>query len=273
MALAAGLTMRVHACLEVDEDSCKEAPAFQWSDESEPKQADRYMAYLKQAITISSRTQSPLAWLEAGSKSGSLLDTKGYEELLHYSSISGNTDAAIVTRASMECLVPKEGLCILFELKKEVKPNHVYQAACQLVLANLASNFNPVVILTDLAEHWQLFWLDESTVWHTKLASRHAALAVIQGCVAAAEAACTSSSTAVSHTLPQVVADRNASFLSQRAFRAVGREEDAQLLSLTDQLPPEDAHELYARVLLRQLSMQPALCGFAHDAAPLGMFS
>lgn len=42
MALAAGLTMRVHACLEVDEDSCKEAPAFQWSDESEPKQADRY---------------------------------------------------------------------------------------------------------------------------------------------------------------------------------------------------------------------------------------
>jgi hypothetical protein len=234
---------------------------------------NRYMAYLKQAITISSRTQSPLAWLEAGSKSGSLLDTKGYEELLHYSSISGNTDAAIVTRASMECLVPKEGLCILFELKKEVKPNNVYQAACQLVLANLASNFNPVVILTDLAEHWQLFWLDESTVWHTKLASRHAALAVIQGCVAAAEAACMSSSTAVSHTLPQVVADRNASFLSQRGFRAVGREEDAQLLSLTDQLPPEDARELYARILLRQLSMQPAICGFAHDAAPLGMFS
>lgn len=96
---------------------------------------NRYMAYFKQVINISSRTQSPLAWLEAGSKNGSLLDTKGYKELLHYSSISGNTDAAIVTRASMECLVPKEGLCILFELKKEVKPNHVYQAACELFLA------------------------------------------------------------------------------------------------------------------------------------------
>jgi hypothetical protein len=42
MALAAGLTMRAHECLEVDDGSCKEAPAFQWNDESEPKQADRY---------------------------------------------------------------------------------------------------------------------------------------------------------------------------------------------------------------------------------------
>jgi hypothetical protein len=237
---------------------------------------NRYMAHLKQAITISSRTHSPLVWLEAGPKRGSLLDTKGYEEVLHYSSITGNTDAAIVTRASMECLVPKEGLCVLFELKKEVKPSHVYQAACQLVLANLASHYNPVVILTDLAEHWQLFWLNESTVWHTKLASRRAALTIIQGCVAAAEAACMSSSTAVSQTLPQtlpqVVADRKASLLSQRVIGAIRREEDAQLLSLADQLPPADAHEVYARVLLRQLSMQPALCGFAHDA-PLGMFS
>jgi hypothetical protein len=42
MALAAGLTMRVYENLEVDEGSCKEAPAFQWNYESEPKQADRY---------------------------------------------------------------------------------------------------------------------------------------------------------------------------------------------------------------------------------------
>jgi hypothetical protein len=42
MSLAAGLTRRVHPGLELDDSSCKETPPFEWRDEAEPQQADRY---------------------------------------------------------------------------------------------------------------------------------------------------------------------------------------------------------------------------------------
>ncbi len=49
---------------------------------------------------------------------------------------------------------------MLFELKRGVEDQHIYQALCQLMLANtLSSSKRPVVVLTDLVDHWQLFWL------------------------------------------------------------------------------------------------------------------
>jgi hypothetical protein len=225
---------------------------------------------LQQAVSVGNSARSTLVWLGAGPDDASLLDTRGYEDLLHYSCITGGADAAICIRDAAECMVPKSGLCVLFRVAKEVSEAHEHQAACQLVLANLASEFKPVTILTDLAERWQLFWLDDSTVWHTRLASRRAAIAVIQGFVAAAEAAWSSATSATSATtavLPQVVADRKSTFLAQRVAGVVMTEADAQLLSQADQLPPEDALKVRVRVFLRQLSMQPALCGFARGPA------
>ena len=35
---------------------------------------------------------------------------------LYYSKISGNTDVAIVTKASTDCGFPSSGICIMFEV-------------------------------------------------------------------------------------------------------------------------------------------------------------
>lgn len=90
---------------------------------------------LKSIFPISNRTSSPLVWLEGGNNNKSLLTVVGMEHVLYYRSIMGNTDAAIITRASNDCLLPNSGLRILFDLKKPEKMDKaaVFQAAAQIV--------------------------------------------------------------------------------------------------------------------------------------------
>jgi hypothetical protein len=204
-------------------------------------------------------------WFAGGSSSKALLTTYGLETLLHYSKISGNTNAAILSRASFEVGLPKEGLCVLFKLKKQITSQNVYQAACQLVLASLSSDFRPIVVLSDLRDDWRIFWLDQRTMWVGKLAGRGAALSVIQGCVDAAaaqvsEGRSTPKNTAL--TMPPVLANRESQIL-RKAAGVVIDSVDAPLLSLVDQLPPEEAREVYAQVMLHRLSLQPSFCGLA----------
>lgn len=53
----------------------------------------RYMPHLKQILPISTRTSSPLVWLEGGDRNKSLLTVEGMEDVLYYTKIKGNTDA------------------------------------------------------------------------------------------------------------------------------------------------------------------------------------
>jgi hypothetical protein len=65
--------------------------------------------------------------------------------------------------------IVRGGLCVLFELKKMVDEASVYQAVCELVVASiLSTQWKPVVVLTDLMEYWQLFWLNGATVKHVR---------------------------------------------------------------------------------------------------------
>lgn len=148
--------------------------------------ARRYESYLHSNLPISTCASCPLVWLSARREQPDLLTSSNQEGQLYYQEISGTTDVAIVTRASMDGMVPSAGLCVLFELKApgNMGDDAVYEAAAQLVLANHhAPKLRPVVVLTDLRDSWRLLWLDGRAVVVTVCSSRGEALWMIEGCV------------------------------------------------------------------------------------------
>jgi len=251
--------------------------AFHWTDVPEPAQADRYLPYLKQLIPFDGQRRYPLVWLEAGSMNKGLLDLQGFEDRLYYSSITGNADVVIITRDSYDAKCPREGLCMLFELKKEVELNAVFQAACELIAAAILSpSWQPIVVLTDLAEHWQVFWMSGATVKHAMLLDRGAAAAVIKGCVQQAAAQASGQELEDPVALPPVLADRQVADLQGRVHAAAvgeGAAVNPDLLGLDDMLPAGEMQEVYAQVLLRQVSMLPAFSSMGHKGHVAGMYS
>lgn len=242
-----------------------------------PPVQTRYLRHLKELIPLGGQTSAPLVWLEGGNKNKGLLDLQGHGASLYYSSITGNTDVVIITRDSYDAMCPREGLCILFELKKVVVTDAVYQAACELIVAAILSpSWQPVVVLTDLAEHWQVFWMSDTTVKHARLSSRRAAVAVIRGCVQQAAAQASGQKLEAPVTLPAVLAGRKVADLEGRVRAAAlggGAAVNPDLLDLQDMLPAEEMREVYAQVLLRQVSMLPAFSNMGHKGAGASMFS
>lgn len=229
----------------------------------------RYLPYLQQLIPLGEQRRSPLVWLEAGGKSRGLLDLKGHEASLCYSSITGNTDAAIITRDSYDAKCPREGLCVLFELNKVVGSDAVYQAACELIVAAILSpSWQPVVVLTDLEQHWQVFWMSGMTVKHALLPGRRAATAIIKGCVQQAAAKASGQDLSAPVALPAVLAGREVADLEGRVRAAAwgaGAAVNPDLLDLQDMLPAEEMREVYAQVLLQQVSMLPVFSSAAQQ--------
>jgi hypothetical protein len=237
------------------------------------------MAHLDNIIPLSSRTNYPLVWVKGGSQLPHLLDVVGMGDVLHYTKITGNTDAAIVTRASSQVAMPQSGLSVLFELKKPTSlvPNANYQAACQLVLANLKSPLLlPIVVLTDLQDCWRLLFMNANTVM---LAScgRPQAVQLIRDCVTQAAAlansssggACSSTEMSPVLSLPVELAQRSTPF--QPGCGLPGTTD-----GLDDLLP--EADQQYARALaaLSLVRAIPAFGGIApeaEDIPPHTMFS
>lgn len=126
-------------------------------------------------------------WLECGKKVPTLLDISGFEDVLAYSKVKGNTDVAIITRVSHQLRIESCGLVILFELKKPsriMERSQLYKAATELVVANLKSPaLKPVVVLTDLGDVWRLLWLEEGKLMVGECISRVQAVAVVRGCI------------------------------------------------------------------------------------------
>lgn len=223
----------------------------------------RYMPCLKSLFPLVGSRGYPLVWLEAGNKRQNLLDLKGHEASLYYSSITGNADAVIITQASELAKCPREGLCVLFELKQAVTEQSLYQAACQLVLAAVLSpQWQPVVVLTDLAEHWQLFWVDGLTLKHALMPSLRTAVAVIGACLEQAAARASSQTHAAPHTLPAILAGRQSADLESKVRAAAvlkgATAVNPDMVDLEGLLPTGEMREVYAHALLRELSMLPA---------------
>lgn len=235
------------------------------------------MAHLKRIVPISNRTSPPLVWLEGSNKNKSLLNIVGQEHVLYYNNITCNTDAAIVTRLSQAVMLPSTGLCILFVLKKpeNMKPAAAYQAACQVVLANMLSpDHRPVVVLTDLQDHWQLHWLNGSDLMSGYCENRSDALAIIAACVSQAERATTAHTgleaeapiaAATTIQLPAALVSRQRAVFSQ----APGGQPDANLADLAGEVPDDELRAAQIGALMHQLSQLPVFSNMAQSKPPL----
>jgi hypothetical protein len=137
----------------------KTIPEFQWSDESEGMQSDRYMAYLRQYISV---TRRDLVWVNGDSHKNLL--TAPASELLPCR-LNGTCDAALIKSEYVRTGIPSCGLVVLFELKKEVGEGAKVQAMAELMAASsLSKDFQPVVVLTDLRDCWRIFYCDGSAI-------------------------------------------------------------------------------------------------------------
>jgi hypothetical protein len=227
----------------------------------------RYTRHLKDLFPVSNRTSGPLTWLEGGGKQKGLLSTVDHSGRLYYQKVSGNVDAATVTRASVEVQLPKTGLCILFELKKAVEPNSMFQAMAQLLLANVHSpDWRPAVIVTDLREYWSLLWMDGAEIKVGKFDTSGAAWVVVSALIAAAEAQATPQRAAASDAVPSSRASPQAvpDFLASRnplpSSPAVAT--DTRLADLVDLLPDNELKAAQATLWVQQLLRLPTFsCG------------
>jgi len=142
--------------------SLSSIPAFQWSDENENQQADRYLQYLKQYLSIPRH-------LYMDSAPPSLLDTSKSRYLPF--DITGTSDVMVVERASG--VLPIFGVRMLMELKKKQpdEKSH-YQAMGQLLAADQHTPFTPIVVLSDLNDSWTFLWLERRRLCYSQAPSR-----------------------------------------------------------------------------------------------------
>ena len=243
----------------------------------------RYMPYLKRMFPLPGRATDPLVWLEAGNSEKDLLSLAGQEHKLHYAAVRGNTDAAIITRASYDCHLPRSGLCILIELKKAVDRAAVFQALCQLVMANcLSPGLQPVVVLTDLQDDWQLFWMDGDEVGMGCFGTRADAVVLVRDLVQHAAELATSipGSLAAVAEAPGRSLSKLPPFLGARRPACIPSSTadlgaDACLADLAGMLPEEELAEAQAMALVQQLRHLPVF-NREHDekaSLPWGMYS
>ena len=130
--------------------STSSTPAFQWSDENENQQYERYLSYLRSNLSVPRH-------LSVERAPPSLLDT--FKSRYLPFDVRGTSDVMVVERASG--ITPVFGIRMLMELKKQ-RPDakDVYQTMGELLAADQHTPFSPIVVLTDLAEYWRFCWLE-----------------------------------------------------------------------------------------------------------------
>jgi len=112
-----------------------------------------------------------------------MLSVKSLAKRLGYE-FSGTIDVAIVLKQAARIHQPANGLRIVFELKKKASREDHYQALITLLLSNqLSGRLKPIVIVTDLNEHYCFYWLDDHTIFYHIVDGPGMALGVIKGCL------------------------------------------------------------------------------------------
>ncbi len=157
----------------------------------------------------------------------------------------------------------------------------MYQAVCQAVLASMLSPaFKPVVVLTDLQDHWQPHWLDGLNLMSGSCANCSDALAIVAACVSQAEQAATMAAmqsegepaiaTASTTLLPDVLANRQRPPFGL----ASGGQPDAHLADLSGDVPDDKLQAARFSMPVQQLSRLPVFNNIAQPTlAPFPMYS
>lgn len=232
----------------------------------------RYMPYLENLFYVPRKW---LEWLEGGQKLRQLLTTSNTFGRLYYSKISGNTDAAIVSQAALNAMLPNAGLHILFELKKQVEAANLFPALCQLLLANIHSTHcKPILVLTDLGSSWNVYWMDGMTIKGGACSSAAAAVALVQAAVAAAAAAEAATAAAQNPALAEAAAQQANAYLAGPAVPHIVSERQplpesfvasapdvGNIAELEGMLPEEEYKEAVAETWLGMLRRMPLFHG------------
>ncbi|DBB16103.1 TPA: hypothetical protein ACH3X3_003466 [Trebouxia sp. C0006] len=155
-------------------------PPFGWDDRSERTQADQYMPHMTKYLPMSTRDYQ---LVDIANHHPTMLSVKSLAKQLGYE-FSSTTDVAIVLRQAACIDQPANGLRIVFELKKKASRDDHYQALITLLLSNqLSGCLKPIVIVTDLNEHYCFYWLDDHTILYHIVDSSSMALGIIKGCL------------------------------------------------------------------------------------------
>lgn len=133
-------------------------PAFQWTpDADEPTQYREYLAWLERYFP----PREDLQYYN-GSNSPELLTTANATPRFR---LKGTTDVAVVEKMYVASDNVSSGIRVAIKLKKTPAGKHVMQAVTELLCATAKSNFTVVVVLTDLGEYFQFFWLRAREVY------------------------------------------------------------------------------------------------------------
>ena len=126
---------------------------FIWNKHTEDVQADLYLKHLKTNITL----PDELEWYNA-KKNKNFLNLKNQKWLPF--NLKGITDMMILRKRYLEHMGQEiAGYKVIIELKK---PENIdswsqFQMQEELISANHWSNYNILVILTDLNDFWEFF--------------------------------------------------------------------------------------------------------------------
>jgi hypothetical protein len=179
-------------------------PSFQWSDQNEPDQKDRYLPHLRTYLQLPRNSEADLLSLDNQKSFLSVSDRR----LLF--DIKGTTDIAVVHKGYIAARAEEQGILAVIELKKVCNAKSTRQIIGQLIAADLISTFSPVAVLTDLCDEWHFYWLEGRTIKHLRPPSRRDAflflrLIIVSGSLVGAELA---SVNAIINELPVSVGKR-----------------------------------------------------------------
>ena len=121
--------------------------------------------------------------VDVANRHPTLLRVRGLAKQTGYD-FSGTSDVAIVLKQSARIDQPASGLRIVFELKRNASQDDHYQALITLLLSNqLSGSLKPIVVVTDLNEHYCFYWLDDHTIFYCTVDDPGMALGIIKGCL------------------------------------------------------------------------------------------
>jgi len=140
----------------------EDPPAFQWADQNEPDQKDRYLPYLRAHLQLEQRQEVALI---AADNERSFLSVS--DKRLQFD-IKGTTDVAVVHQGYVSARLEEQGILCVIELKKTCSKKDIRQTIGQLIAADLISTFSPLALLTDLRDEWHFYWLEGRTIQHLR---------------------------------------------------------------------------------------------------------
>ncbi len=135
-----------------------EVEAFVWTDYSEQSQLVKCKVYLQDNLLVPNNC----VWEIVDNNKKFLSVTK--ESLGSKYSLHGTSDISIIDKSFWVAKMKQSGILVLFELKKKVSEEHVRQAQLELIAASAVSQCSPLVVLTDLVDDWNIYWIKDHKI-------------------------------------------------------------------------------------------------------------